>query len=180
MKPHAHFPALPIEGNAKSAVVVETWEDLACKDAAHWRQQMESSLLPKYADRVAFSPHDFPLEKHPWAEDAAVASRAFSAREAAAGIAFRRYCLENLADISVENLPERIADFALLQRLDPEEAELSLRSEDLRNAVRADAEAGRTRGVQKTPTVFVGSVEFVESFPVKALEDAIEAALKRL
>ncbi len=175
--PHTHFPALPVEGADDSAVQVETWEDLACKDAAAWRRMLDATILPAYGDRVRFVAHDFPLDKHPWAEAAAMASRRFASWDSAAGIEFRRYCLFHLEDISVENLPERVADFAVAQGFDAEDAELSLRSEDLRDAVRADAKAGASRGVEKTPTLFIGERALVETFSLKAVEEAIEAAL---
>lgn len=177
VKDHTHFPALPVEGNPDAAVRVETWEDLACKDAAIWRRRLDRTLLPAYGDRVAFAPHDFPLEKHHWAEAAAIVSRRFASVDSQAALAFRRYCLENIADISVENLPARVADFAVRHNLDPQDAELALRNEALREAVRADAKLGERRGVRKTPTVFIGGIEFVETFSLTVVEEAIEAAL---
>ncbi len=166
-----------MEGASDASVQVETWEDLACKDAAAWRRMLDASVLPAYGDRVCFVAYDFPLDKHPWAEAAAMASRRFASWDSALGVEFRRYCLTHLEDISVENLPERVADFAVANGYDAEDAELSLRSEDLRDAVRADAKAGAQRGVRKTPTVFIGERELVESFTLKAVEESIEAAL---
>ena len=174
---HTHFPALPVEGNPNSLVRVETWEDLACKDAAAWRRILDEKLLPLYGAKVAFVPHDFPLEKHPWAEAAAMASRRFATKDSSLSIEFRRYCLNNIADISVENLPERVSDFALAHGLDAEDAELALRNEDLREAVRADAKLGEERGVRKTPTVIIGPIEFVETFSLQLVEEAIQSAL---
>ena len=177
MTEHTHFPALPVEGNPESLVRVETWEDLACKDAAAWRRILDETLLPAYGAQVAFVPHDFPLEKHPWAEAAAMASRRFATKDSALSIDFRRYCLNNIADISVENLPERVSDFAIAHGFDAEGAELALRNEDLRRAVQADAKLGEERGVRKTPTVIIGPMEFVESFSLKMVEEAIQAAI---
>ena len=177
MNPHTHFPALPVEGDPDSAILVETWEDLACKDAAAWRRMLDTAVLPAYGDRVCFVTHDFPLEKHAWAEAAAMASRRFASWDSAAAIDFRRFCLERIADISVENLPERVSDFAVAHGFDAEDAELSLRSQDLRDAVRADRICGEQRGVTKSPTVVIGQVELVESFSLKAVEQAIEALL---
>lgn len=177
MRPHAHFPALPVEGNPDSAIRVDAWEDLACPDTTLWQLMLIEELLPAFGDRVAFVAHDFPLEKHHWAEAAAMASRRFSAWDSAAGLRFRRYCLTHIAEISVENLPERIVDFAVEHGFDAETAELSLRDEALREAVAADRQSGHARGVHKTPTVFVGAIEFVETFSAHAVATAIEAAL---
>lgn len=179
MQPHTHFPALPVEGRPDSPVRVESFEDLACGDCAVWRAMLDETLLPRFADRVAFISYDFPLEKHPWAERAAMASRRFSSWSVAAGLEFRRWCLIHRADVSLENLPERIAEFAAAHDLDEETSILALRSDDLRDAVRADHAEGLRRGVAKTPTVFVGDACFVEIFRVEDVADAIEEALQQ-
>ena len=178
MTPHTHFPALPVEGAPDSDVRVEAFEDLACSDCLKWRKMLDEILLPRFGDRVAFVSLDFPLsKKHPWAERAAMASRRFSSFSTEAGIEFRRFCARHCADVSLENLPERIAEFAEANDLDAEAAVLSLRSEDLLAAVRADHDEGVRRGVEKTPTVFVGESRFVETFGVAEIVGAIERAL---
>jgi predicted DsbA family dithiol-disulfide isomerase len=179
VKSHTHFPALPVEGAAASLVHVEFWEDLACRDCALWRRRLDQRLLPRYGDRVSFVSRDFPLAKHPWAEAAAMASRRFASWDSAAGVGFRRYCLQNIAAISVENLPERVAEFAAAHGFDVEAAEMALRSDDLREAVSRDAMAGRQRGVEKTPTVFVGETMLVETFPLQSFRRVLDRALKR-
>ena len=178
MRAHAHFPALPVEGNRDATVRVEAWEDLACPDTTVWRDLLDSDLLPRFGDRVAFVAHDFPLDKHHWAEAAAMASRRFASWDSAAGIEFRRYCLRHIEAISAENLPERISDFAVSKGFDPEDAELALRDDALRQAVADDRRAGHARGVHKTPTVFVGAIEFVETVSPRAVVTALEAALR--
>ena len=174
---HSHYPALPVEGLASSLIRVETWEDLACVDCWNWRRVLDETLIPKFGDRVAFVDHDFPLEKHVWAERAAMASRRLASFEAEAGLDFRRYCLEFRADVTLENFVDRLAEFAQARGLDAEATAMSLRDEDLRTAVRNDAAAGRARGVAKTPTVFVGDETFVEQFETEAVIAAIERQL---
>lgn len=174
---HSHYPALPVEGSASSPVRVDTWEDLACVDCWNWRQTVDEILLPRFGDRVAFVDHDLPLEKHPWAEHAAMGSRRLASFDAEAGLDFRRYCLEFRADVTVENFADRLAEFAEKRKLDAEAAVLSLHDEDLRTAVRTDAEQGRARGVAKTPTVFIGERVFIEKFETAAVIAALEEDL---
>ncbi len=180
MPPHTHFPALPIEGSADAAVRVETYEDLACVDCAEWHKMLDNLVLPRFADRVAFVARDFPLEKHLWAEPAAMVSRRFASWDSAAGIEFRRFCLTRRADINLENFPERIAEFAELHGFDAESAVLSLHNDDLRDAVRRDVAEGLSRGVSKVPTVFVGETRLVESFTAKQVVDAIRRLLSEI
>ena len=69
-----------IEGNPKSNVRVVIFEDLQCPDCAVFRKMLDEKLLPKYKATVAFEHHDFPLAKHSWARQAAVAAGVATAR----------------------------------------------------------------------------------------------------
>jgi protein-disulfide isomerase len=175
--PHAHFPALPVEGASDSAIRVVSFESLACGDCERWRTMLEQELLPRYGGEVAFVTRDFPLERHAWAGLAAMASRRFASWDSEACLEFRSYCLRRRAEISPENLPERIGEFAERHGFDVETSVMSLENEDLRQAVEADRAEGMARGVEKTPTVFVGEQAFVETMTVEEVAAAIDALL---
>ena len=177
-RPRATVQKLPIEGSQDSPVRVESFEDLQCPDTAAYRRMLDQTLLPRFGREVGFASFDFPLDNHAWALPAAMAARRFAITNAAAGINFRRFCLFNIREISVENLADRIAEFARSHGLDEEDAVLALRSDDLRAAVLRDHRAGEKRGVSKTPSVFVGKKLFVETFAPEELAEAIEAALR--
>ena len=165
-----------IEGNSAGAVRVVIFEDLQCGDCLRFRGMMDSELLPRFGERVAFEHRDFPLPKHSWARAAAEAARHFAAHSPALGLAFRRATLECLKQISPETLPEHIHAFAAAHGLDPKTA-LSANP-----AIAADVEAdyrmGVARGVAKTPTVFVGETPFIEVFTLEEISDAINEAGK--
>jgi len=177
MRTHAHYPELPVEGDPESAVRVVGFEDLQCKDCAAWRRMLDETLLPDLGGRVAFVSKDFPLPKHNWAEYAAMISRRFAVHDSRAAIDFRRYCFTHIADINLENLPDRAAEFARARGFSGSDAVLAMENADLRAAVQADLTEGRRLGVTKTPTVFVDERRFVEVFNAAEVKDAIEAAL---
>lgn len=165
-----------IEGNPASAVRVVFFEDLQCGDCMRFRRMMDSALLPRFGDRVAFEHRDFPLPKHSWARAAAVAARHFAERSPAAGIDFRRETLECLKQISPETLPEHIRTFALAHGLDPAAALIA--NPEIEAAVEADYQMGVARGVAKTPTVFAGETPLIEVFTVEEISQAIDKAGK--
>jgi protein-disulfide isomerase len=177
MKTHAHFPDLPIEGNAASSVRVVAYEDLQCKDSAAWRRMLDESLIESFGDRVAFVSRDFPLPHHNWAVFAAMISRRLAANDSHAAIDFRRYCYTHIADINLENLPDRAAEFARARGISTADAVLAMESGDLRAAVEADVAEGGRLGVAHTPTVVIGERWFVETFTAAEIETAIRAAL---
>lgn len=179
MHPHAHFPNLPVEGDAASTVQVVSYEDLQCGDCAIWRRMMDQTLLPEFEDRVAFISRDFALPKHNWAELAAMVSRRLAVHDSGACVDFRRYCLTHIADINLENLPDRAAEFFAARGFPASDAVLAMENADLRAAVRADHAEGVERGVTHTPTVFVVRRSFIEIFTAEQVAEAIRAALAK-
>ena len=165
-----------IEGNPAGAVRVVIFEDLQCGDCMHFRRMMDSDLLPRFGDRVAFQHRDFPLPKHSWARAAAIAARYFAEQSPVAGVAFRRETLECLKQISPETLPEHIRVFAVSHGLDPAAALTA--NPAIEAAVEADYQMGVARGVAKTPTVFAGETPLVEVFTLEEISQAINEAGK--
>jgi protein-disulfide isomerase len=177
MLPHAHFPDLPVEGDPEAGVRVVSFEDLQCRDCAVWRRMLDETLLPAFPAGVAFVTKDFPLPKHNWAEFAAMISRRLAVHDSRAAVDFRRYCFTHIADINLENLPDRAAEFALARGFPPSDAVLAMQSDDLRGAVEADRAEGRRLGLTHTPTVLVGERRFEEVFGAGEVEAAIRAEL---
>ena len=177
MKPHAHFPDLPKEGNPESDVRVVAYEDLQCKDCAAWRRMLDDVLLPEFGDRVCFVSRDFVLPRHHWAELAAMISRRLAVHDSSAAVDFRRYCFTHIADINLENLPDRAAEFFQARGFSPADAVLAMENADLLAAVRRDYSRGEDRGVVHTPTVFANGQRFVETFTAAEIAEAIRAAL---
>jgi protein-disulfide isomerase len=91
------------EGAPGSAVRVIVYEDLAWVDCATFRKMLDEQILPKYADKVAFEHHDFPLTKHPWARKAAIAARYFGTQSPELDLAFRRFAMANLRQITIND-----------------------------------------------------------------------------
>jgi protein-disulfide isomerase len=166
-----------IEGNPKSPVRVVVYEDLQCSDCAVYRKMMDERLLPKFAARVAFEHRDFPLPKHAWARQAAIAARHFDAVRPGLGVAWRRYALANLDTITPENFRDKLQAFARQQKADPGKAAAVLNDASLAAAVDADYQDGVARGIARTPTVLVNDEPFIERFAVEEISKAIERHL---
>jgi protein-disulfide isomerase len=166
-----------VEGNVRSAVRVIAYEDLQCGDCAAYRNMLEEKLLPKYGGSVAFEHRDFPLPKHPLAHAAAVAARYFETVNAETGIAFRRYCFNKLASITPLAFKVKLGEFAFDHRIDPASAVAALNDPKLAAAVDEDHREGVALGVTRTPTVFVNGDAYVETFSLRDISNAIDAAL---
>ena len=172
------YPPLT-EGDPESPVRVITYEDLQCKDCAWFRRKLDDVILPEFGGHVAFEHRDFPLVKHEWAREAAMAARHFSTVGYGTAIAFRRTILSEISIITKESLPEWVRDFATDYGADPEAAEAALTDARLEAVIDADVASGKERGIEKTPTVIVGNQSFVEWIQIEELSKAIELEVER-
>ena len=166
-----------VEGNPKSPVRVIAYGSLQCPDCAKYRAMMDQHLLPKYADRVAFEHRDFPLEKHKWARQAAIAARYFDSVKDALGVEFRRWAMNNIADLTAETFTDKLREWAKAHGADPTKAVAALTNGELAQLVEEDYQEGVARGVARTPTVFVNGEPFIETFTVDDISKGIDAAL---
>jgi len=171
-------PGPLVEGNPQSTVRVLIYEDLQCSDCADLRKMLDAQLLPRYAATVAFEHRDFPLPKHKWARDAAVAARWFQQQKIEIAVEWRRELMANQKSITVDSLPDRIRAFASRNGLDPAAAIMSLKDESLRQAVESDYQDGVARGIAHTPTALVNGEPFIETFTFEQISGAIERELK--
>lgn len=173
------FPAVQhlVEGAAQSPVRVVIYEDLQCPDCADFRVMLDEKLLPRYAARVRFEHRDFPLAKHAWARKAAIAARFFEEAQPGLGLAYRKYSMANLREITADNFNERLSKFAKDHGADPAKAVASLEDARLAAMVEEDYQDGVARGIAHTPTVLVNGRPFVETFPVEDVAKAIDAEL---
>jgi protein-disulfide isomerase len=166
-----------VEGNPASNVKVLIYDDLQCGDCARFRQMLDEKLLPKYGARVAFIHRDYPLPKHEWAREAAVAARWVSEQSTQLGITFRRELLAEHDNVSQQNLKRWLTEFAARNHLDQKGIVDSLTDQRLGTLVDQDRQAAVARGVTKTPTVYVGGVPFVENIIYDDVARAIDEAL---
>jgi protein-disulfide isomerase len=173
------FPATQhlIEGLAQSPVRVIVFEDLQCPDCADFRVMLDEKLLPRYASTVRFEHRDFPLAKHAWARKAAIAARFFEEAQPGLGLAYRKYAMAHLREITADNFNDRLSQFAKDHAEDPAKAVAALSDARLAALVEEDYQDGVARGIAHTPTVLVNGRPFVETFPVEDVAKAIDAEL---
>ena len=167
----------PVEGNAKSPVRVISYGSLQCPDCAAYRRMMDEHLLPKYGDRVAFEHRDFPLEKHKWARQAAIAARYFDTISSSLGVEFRRWAMSNIPNLTPETFNDKLREWAKAHGADPSKAVAALNDGTLAKLVEEDYQDGVARGVARTPTVFVNGEPFIETFTVEEISKGIDSAL---
>jgi len=168
-----------MEGNPASPVKVLIYGDLQGGDCARFRVLLDQKLLPKYGSRVAFIHRDFPLGKHDWARQAAIAARWVYEQDSERGIGIRREILSEQDSITSQNLKEWLVDYAYRNHLDPKGIVASLSDQRLAALIDQDRQAAVARGVSQAPTAFVGGLAFAETIIYEDLARALDDALAK-
>lgn len=168
-------PALKPPKGASVAIVV--FEDLECPDCARAAPLLEEAAKTYNIPVVR---HDFPLQMHPWAMDAAILARYFDTHSKKIGNLFRDTLFKHQLEISKDNLRAFAEKFARSQKvdlpfvIDPQGKLAAL--------VEADRNLGNSIGLNHTPTIYVVSnknvgkpfVEVVDRSQLFQLIDAMK------
>ena len=164
---------------AGARVAVVVFEDLECPSCAYAYPIIWENANAAHVPVVL---HDFPLNKHPWAFEAAVYARFFDTKSQKLGNDFRAYIYQNQPQITPDNLRQYVQKFAddshisLPFAIDPQGK--------LKAAIQADMELGRKCNLSQTPTIFVvgggsASPSFLEVTDLGTLVATIQDLKKR-
>jgi protein-disulfide isomerase len=165
-------PTDHVLGPAHAPVTIVEYGDLECPNCRQAASAVRL-LLESFENRVRFAFRHFPLEGvHPHAELAAEATEC--AGEQGKFWAMHDLLLENQAHLKLQHLK------AYAARLDLDMARFTAQLDDhvYLQRVREHLQSGRDSGVHATPTFFVNGQLQDVSFGLKALRDAVEAALE--
>ncbi len=168
-------PALKPPKGASVAIVV--FEDLECPDCARAAPLLEEASKTYNIPVVR---HDFPLQMHPWAMDAAILARYFDTHSKKIGNAFRDEVFKHQLEINKDNLRAFAEKFGESQKIDlpfvidPQGKLAAL--------VESDRNLGNSIGLNHTPTIYVVSnkkvgkpfVEVVDRSQLFQLIDAMK------
>ena len=171
----ADNPALRPPKGAQVAIVV--FEDLEGPDCARANPLVEEAARTYHIPVVV---HDFPLQMHPWAYDAAILARYFDTHSKKIGNEFRDTVFQHQLEISKDNLHAFAEKFAAEHKLDlPFAVDPQGK---LAAQVEADRNLGNSLGLNHTPTIYVVSnnkvgkpfVEVVDRSQLFQLIDAMK------
>ncbi len=173
----------PYRGNADAKVTVVEFSDYQCPYCSRAYATLEGQLVETYGDRVKFVFKHLPLESlHPWAKKASIAAACAQQQSLDAFWGFHGKLFENQRAITVENLREKVEEFAGELNLEKEPLLACFDSEATAALVENDLREASQIGIGSTPTFLVngalisGAVPFEEmsSYVERALEDAKE------
>ncbi len=164
----------PARGPAGAAVTIVEFSDFQCPFCQRFSRETLPLILKNYGDRVRFVYRDFPLAQlHPGAQPAAEAAQC----------AFEQGRFWEYHDLLFQD-PGALnaATFRAYARtlgLDAAAFDRCVEARRFAGEVQRDFAAGRSYGVNATPTFFVNGLMVVGAQPFDAFQQVIEQELAR-
>ncbi len=173
----------PFKGNADAPVTIIEFSDFQCPYCSRAADTV-AEILKKYPDDVKFIFQHFPLNFHPWAKPAAIASECAAAQNEKAFWNLHDSYFADQKALNPGNVMAKSKEYLEGFDLDMEkwsdcaENKESAEYKAASAAVDAAMAAGQKHGVSGTPGFFVNGKFLNGAVPLSAFEPLIEEAKK--
>jgi protein-disulfide isomerase len=168
-------PSLHVRGPRNAPVTLEIYGDFQCPSCALVSQAIDE-LQKQYEGKMRVIFHEFPLEMHKHALDAALAAEAAAVQGKFWEMHDMLYQYQPVwSTVSAAN--HFFESYAESLGLDVARFRADRQSGDLRARVIEDGKGGEARGVKNTPTIFINGNELRSGFTKEKLQEAIVTAL---
>lgn len=165
-------PSLGAPGASINVVLFSDFECPACKAEA---KTIRENLTKTYPTQVRLYFKDFPLEQiHPWAKNAAIAGRCVFRQNPQAFWDFYDWAYEHQAEITPDNLKDKVLEFAKEKNLDTLACSRCMDAKTTEGEVEKSLAEGKALKIDQTPTLFINGRRIPGSIPwdnLKALID---------
>lgn len=171
----------PFRGAAKAPITIVEFSDFQCPYCSRGASTMEQ-VVAKYPNDVKFVFKHFPLNFHPWALPAAVASECAANQKPEAFWTLHDAYFKNQKELTPANLADKNREYLASSGIDM--AKFVACSEDkdseeykkASQAVNADMSLGGRLGVTGTPGFFVNGQFLNGAVPIEQFDAAIAKA----
>ena len=138
-------------------MVLVEFSDFECPYCKQEAQMLRQNLISAYPTQVHFYFKEFPLESlHPWAKPAALAGRCVYRQHADAFWNFHDWMFEHQAEITAENLKNKVLEWAKGQKdIDALKLTECMDTKATEAEVEKTMAEGRALQVGGTPTLFI-------------------------
>jgi protein-disulfide isomerase len=168
-------PSLHARGSRNAPVTLEIYGDFQCPPCGTATKAIDE-LQKEYGDKMRLIFHEYPLEVHQHATEAAMAAEA-------AGIQGKFWEMHDML-YQYQSVWSRVSNakfffesYAESLKLDVARFRADCQAADLRLRIMNEGKLGESRGVKNTPTIFINGTEAKAAFTKEKLKEAIDAAL---
>jgi protein-disulfide isomerase len=152
----------PSFGTPGAPVVLVLFSDFQCGYCKEEAKMIRENITATYPKEVRVYFKDFPLEQiHPWAKTAAVAGRCVFRQKPAAFWNYHDWMFEHQADITAENLKQKVFEFGKTKDLNEEQLGSCMDTRATEAEVNKNIAEGKALQINSTPTLFVNGRKLV-------------------
>ncbi len=172
---------VPVKGNPEAPVTIIEFSDFQCPYCSRAANTVEQ-ILKKYPNDVKFVFQHFPLNFHPWAKPAAIASECAANQDDGAFWTLHDSYFKDQKKLNPGNVMAKSKEYLAGSEIDIEKWSACAENKESDEyqaasaAVDAAMAAGKKYGVTGTPGFFVNGHFLNGAVPLSAFEPLIEAA----
>ena len=148
-------------GPADAPITIIEFADFECPYCARAFGEIETLVNTTYKGRVRLIWKNFPLNVHPWAEQAAVAAECARQQNPTAFWSFARDLYRDQNDITPQNLRDHVTSYSSALGLDGKALDACMLGKDAEARVQQDIKDAQTVKINSTPTFVVNGVPVV-------------------
>ena len=172
-KLHTEFQ--PSLGTPGATVVLVEFSDFQCPFCKEEAKMLRDNLKSAYPTQVRLYFKDFPLETmHPWARMGAIAGRCVFRQNPNAFWDYHDWVYDHQADITAENLKQKVLEFAKGKEIDVLQLSRCLDSKATEAEVNKNVAEGKVLNLNSTPTLFVNGRRLVGRVDWPTLRNIID------
>ncbi len=172
------LPDQATQGPADAPVTLVEYSDLQCPVCAHFQEELETEVVPKYGDKLRVVFKEFPLvSMHDWALTGAIAAQCTYQIDPSKYVAFRSAVFKNQESMSAEHARDMLLHFGAEAGVDNMKLAACIDSQGSLSRVEANIHEGEALGVGQTPTSYVNGRYLVGAPPSTDIFKLIDEAM---
>ena len=166
----------PSIGTPGAPVVLVEFSDFECPYCKQEAKMLRENLLAAYPTQVRLYFKTFPLESlHPWAKQAAIASRCVYRQQPAAFWTYHDWVFDHQTEISPENFKDKVMGWAKDQKdLDSLQLGQCIDTKGTESEVARDQAEAKALSVDATPTLFINGRRIAQTIDWPNLRSIID------
>ncbi|HVC44300.1 MAG TPA: thioredoxin domain-containing protein [Candidatus Binataceae bacterium] len=173
-----HLEGRATLGPADAPLTIVEFGDLQCPYCARAFSEIETVVNTTYKDRVRLIWKNFPLNVHPWAEQAAVAAECAREQKPAAFWEVVRSFYKDQSEITPQNLRDHIDAYTKATGLDQTAMNACILGKTAEDRVQQDLKDAQNAHLSSTPTFIVSGVPVIGLPSSKVFDFVIKAQLQ--
>jgi len=145
----------PTQGPADAPVTIVEFADLECPTCARMQDFIETTLLPRYGNKLRVVFKEFPLPMHDWSTTAAIACQCAYEINPPAYVPMRTAIFRNQQLINITNVRDTVLNYGEQAGVDRVKLAGCLDAKSSLPRIQRDVKEAKAIDVTATPTLFI-------------------------